>query len=182
MQTAEALQAGIHQEVLYYMRDTGLLETLARGLYRLADAPALGNPDLVTIGLKVPKGVICLISALSFHELTTQIPHAVDVALVRGSEKPRIDYPPIHVYWTVQSIFKIGIDVYKLDGHNVQIYNAERTLVDCFRQRNKLGLDTAMEAVRLYRERKQVNSDMIMEYARLCRVESTIRPYLEAIL
>ncbi len=95
LRTAQALRAGIHPSTLYAMRDSGVLEQVSRGVYRLADSPPLGNPDLVTVATRIPAGVICLISALSFHELTTQIPHEVHVALAAGAEEPRVDFPPI---------------------------------------------------------------------------------------
>ncbi len=123
MRTAEAMKAGIHPEVIYKMRDEGLLEPLARGLYRLIGTPEPGFPDLVAVALKIPKGVICMISALSFHEMTTQLPHAVDIVLVRGSEPPRLDYPPIHLYWSVAHVFKCGIEKQMVDGITVRIHN-----------------------------------------------------------
>ena len=96
LSTKDALHQGIHQRTLYRMRDTGILERFERGLYRLSELPPLSNPDLITVARKVPKGVICLISALHFHEMTTQIPHRVSVAVSRGTEKPRFKFPPIH--------------------------------------------------------------------------------------
>ncbi len=182
LRTGEALAAGIHPEVLYRMRDEGQLEMLARGLYRLADAPELGSPDLVTVSLRVPRAVVCMISALSFHRITTQTPHAVDIALPRGAERPRMDYPPINVYWAVERIYSCGIEIYKVDGESVRIYSPEKTIVDCFRYRNKLGLDTALEALRLYRERLPVQTDRLLEIARVCRMAKVIRPYLEGVL
>lgn len=182
MRTGEAMAAGIHPEILYAMRDAGILEQLAKGLFRLTEIPELKNPDLVTIALKIPKGVICMISALSFHRITTQIPHAVDVALIRGSEPPRIAYPPIHVYWSVEHILQCGVEEQMVDGTQIRMHNPERALVDAFRHRNKIGFDTAMEALRLYRERLPLKVDRIMEYARVCRVAGVIRPYLEGTL
>lgn len=182
MRTQEALAAGIHPEVLYQMRDTALLERLTRGLYRLADSPKLGNPDLVTVAMKIPKGVVCLISALSFHNITTQIPHAIDIALIRGAETPRIDYPPVNIYWSVERIFNRGVVAENVDGRSVRIYSPEKTIVDCFRYRNKIGLDTAIEALRLYRERKRFKADDLMLCARICRAEKLIKPYVEGVL
>jgi predicted transcriptional regulator of viral defense system len=182
MRTGEAIAAGVHPETLYAMRDTGLLDKLARGVYRLIDAPDLGSPDLVTVTLKIPKGIICMISALAYHQMTSEIPHAVDVALVRGSEPPRIDYPPVHVYWSVTHIFDCGVEEHNVDQRMIRIYSPEKTLVDCFRHRNKMGMDVAIEALRLYRERKRMKPALIMEYARICRAEGMIRPYLESML
>ncbi len=182
LRTGEVLDAGVHPRTLYAMRDAGILERLSRGLYRLADLPPLGNPDLVSVGLKVPKGVVCLISALAYHELTTQIPHEVYVALARGAEPPRLDYPPLRVFWFTGKAFTEGIDRYEVDGVPVRIYTPEKTLADCFKYRNKIGLDVAIEALQLYRDRKPLKTDELMRLARVCRVERVMRPYLEALL
>ena len=182
MRTAQALRAGIHPGTLYAMRDSGMLVVVSRGLYRLSDSPPLANPDLVTVASRIPGGVICLISALAFHELTTQIPHEVHVALPRGAEEPRLNHPPIKTYRFTGKAFTEGIEIQKLDGVSVNIYSPEKTLADCFKFRNKIGLDTAVEAIRLYRERRSIKVDNLMHYAEICRVKRIIRPYLEAIL
>jgi predicted transcriptional regulator of viral defense system len=182
LRTAQALRAGIHPSTLYAMRDVGTLEVVSRGVFRLAGSEPLGNPDLVTVATRVPNGVICLISALAFHQITTQIPHEVHVALQRGAKLPRLEYPPIKFYWFRDQAFTAGVDTQKIDGVDIRIYSPEKTLADCFKFRNKIGLDTAVEAVRFYRERRSVNVDALMRYASICRVEKVMRPYLEAIL
>ena len=182
LRTGDAIKLGIHPETLYRMRDEGVLESLSRGLFRLTDQPGLGSPDLVAVSMRAPQSVICMISALSFHGITTQVPHAVDLALPRGSERPRINHPPVRIYWAVPRIFNCGIEEHRVDGRTIRVYSPERTLVDCFRYRNKIGLDTAIEALRLYRERKPVKPDAIMDCARTCRIARIIRPYLEGIL
>jgi predicted transcriptional regulator of viral defense system len=182
LRTAQALRAGIHPGTLYAMRDSGVLEVVSRGVYRLAGGEPLGNPDLVTVAARVPGGVFCLISALAFHEITTQIPHEVHVALPRGAEEPRLDHPPIKTYRFTGESFTEGVEIHKLDGVRVRIYSPEKTLADCFKFRNRVGLDTAVEAIRFYARRKDVKVDDIMRYAVICRVEKIIRPYLEAIL
>lgn len=164
------------------MRDSGMLEVVSRGVHRLADKFPLANPDLVTVATRIPSGVICLISALAFHELTTQIPHEVHVALPRGAEEPRLDHPPIKTYRFSGEAFTEGMETHELDGVGVRIYSPEKTLADCFKFRNKVGLDTAVEALRFYRERRSIKVDDFMRYAVICRVKKIIRPYLEAIL
>jgi predicted transcriptional regulator of viral defense system len=178
----EALQAGIHRRMLYSMLEAGLIEQLTRGLYRLTDLPSLGNPDLVSVARKVPSSVICLISALSYHEISTQIPHEVHVALERGTEAPRLSHPPIRVFWFSGQAFTLGIQTHAIDGVPVRIYSPEKTIADCFKYRNKIGLDTAIEALKLYRKKKRFKADDLMNFARACRVEKIIRPYLEALL
>ena len=182
LKTGEALSAGIHPGTLYEMHRSGILQQLARGLYRLADLPPLGNPDLVSVSLKIPNGVICLISALAYHEITTQVPHEVYVALERGAEVPRLNHPPIRIFWFSGQAFTHGIQTHRIDGVSVRIYNPEKTIADCFKYRNKIGLDTAIEALKLYREKKRFKSNDLMQFARVCRVEKVIRPYLEALL
>jgi predicted transcriptional regulator of viral defense system len=182
LRTGAALRAGIHPRTLYDMRDEGVVEQLSRGLYRLADLPALSNPDLVTVALKIPAGVVCLISALAYHEITTQIPHEVHVALPRGAEPPRLKHPPLRVFWFTGRSFTEGIETHKVDGIRLRVYSPEKTLADCFKYRNKLGLDTVLEALKLYRSRKRPNVDELMKFARICRVEKVMRPYLQALL
>jgi predicted transcriptional regulator of viral defense system len=172
----------VHPRTLYHLRARGLIEPLARGLYRLADLPPLGEPDLVTVARKVPRGVVCLISALAHHDLTTQIPHAVHLALERGTERPRLDYPPLEVYWFSAVAFRAGIQEVTLDRVPVRIYDAEKTVADCFKFRGRIGTDVALEALRLWTARRGRNVDRLLEYARIDRVERVIRPYLEALV
>jgi predicted transcriptional regulator of viral defense system len=182
LRTSEAIRLGIHPRTLYAMRDAGMLERLSRGLYRLADLPPLGDPDWVVVAMRVPSGVVCLISALAWHELTTQIPHEVYLALPRGAEPPRLDHPPIRVFWFTGRAFSEGIETHEVDGVPVRIYGVEKTLADCFKYRNKIGLDTAVEALKRYVGSRRVQVDKLMAFARICRVEKVMRPYLEALL
>ena len=178
----EAIKAGIHPRTLYAMRDKGVIECIGRGLYRLADLAPLGNPDLATVALKIPKGVICLISALAYHELTTEIPHEIYLALPRGTEPPRLEYPPLRVFWFGASAFEKGIEHHDVDGIALKVYSSEKTLADCFKYRNKIGLDVVLEALKFYRQRKRFQVNELMNYARVCRVEKIMRPYVEALL
>ncbi len=179
---ADAIRAGIHRRTLYALRDAGAIELLTRGLYRLADNVPLGNPDLVTVALKVPQGVICLISALAYHDLTTQIPHEVYVAIARKNEPPRITHPPIRTFRFTGLAFTDGIENHSIDKVPVRIYSREKTLADCFKYRNKIGLDTVLEALRLYKEKGRIDADALIRYAKICRVRRIMQPYLEAIL
>jgi predicted transcriptional regulator of viral defense system len=180
LRMAEALRLGINRNTLYAMRDAHVVEPISRGVYRLASLDPLTHPDLVTVALRVPQGVLCLISALSFHELTTQVPHAIDVALERGKTKPRLDYPPTRFVWFSGPAFHDGIETHKLDGVAVRIYDPEKTLVDIFRYRNQIGMDVALEALRFWRERRKRKLDVLLKYARMRHVERAMRPYLEA--
>ena len=182
LRTMQAVRLGVHPRTLYAMRDNGVLEQLARGLYRLADLPPLGTPDLVGVAKMVPSGVICLISALSFHELTTQIPHEVHVAIPRGSETPRLAHPPLRVFRFSGQALAEGIESHVVDGVGIKVYSAAKTVADCFKFRNKLGLDTALEGLKLYLGSDQVSVDELMRFAGVCRVTSVVRPYVEALL
>ncbi len=182
LRMSEALRLGINRKTLYAMRDAGVVEAVTRGLYRLASLGPLAHPDLVTVATRVPQGVLCLISALSFHELTTQVPHTIDVALERGRRKPRLDYPPTRFFWFSGPAFREGIETHTLDGVPVRIYDPEKTLADGFRYRNQIGMDVVLEALRLWRERRRKKLDVLLKYARMRHVERAMRPYLEAML
>ena len=179
--TSEALEFGIHRRTLYYLRDTGRLEQISRGVYRLTDLPPLQAPDLVTVTARVPEAVICLISALAFHEITTEAPHEVHIALPRGMSGPELDYPPVRAFHFSGPALTEGIEAHEMDGVSVKIYNAAKTLADAFKFRNKIGLAIALEALRLYLEGPEASLRDLIKYARICRVETIIQPYLEAL-
>ena len=180
IRTSEVLKAGIHPRTLYALRDSNILERISRGFYRLTDGPPLSNPDLVTVAAKIPQGVVCLISALSFHEMTTQIPHSISIALAPGRKVPRLDYPAISVYRFSKASLAVGIEHHMIDSVAVKVYSPEKTLADCFKFRNKLGMDVVLEALKLYRTRDRFKVAELLEYARVCRVERVTKPYLEA--
>jgi len=182
LRMGEAIQYGISRYMLYKMRDNGALEQISRGIYRLADLAPISNPDLITVCLRYPKAVVCLISALSYHNMTTQIPREVSIAVSRETRIPSLDYPPIHAFKFSSEAFGSGIEKHQIDGVTVQIYSAEKTLADCFKFRNKLGMDVVLEALKFYRSQKEINMDMLLKYARVCRIEKLMRPYLESSL
>lgn len=179
LRMSEALEKGISRYSLYKMLNEGSLEQLSRGVYRLAELPAVGNPDLVTVSLRIPNAVICLVSALAVHQLTTQIPHAVDIALSRTARTPALEYPAIRVHRFAEPARSAGIETTIIDTVPVRVYNAEKTIADCFRYRNRLGMDIILEAMKLYAKKEQPNFGKILEYARINRVEKAIYPYLE---
>ena len=172
---------GITTRTLRQLLDNGILQCESRGLYRLADSVVDENHDLALVALRVPKGVICLISALSFHNLTDQIPHQVYLALPNDAEKPLLEYPPMRLFWLSQKFYSEGIDVHKIEGVPVKIYNPEKTVADCFKFRNKIGLDVAINSLKAYRNKPGFEVEKIMYHARSDKVERIIQPYLEAI-
>ena len=181
LHASKAIALGITPRTLYAMRDAGVLAPVSRGLYRLADLPPFSEPDLVTVALRIPKAVICLISALAFHDLTTQIPHAVHVALPQDAEKPRLNYPPLRLYWLSTQAYQAGIEKHTVDGVMVKVYNAEKTVADCFKFRNKIGMEVAIEALKRYREGGDFRLPRLQHFARICRVDNVMRPYLEML-
>ncbi|MFZ5759834.1 MAG: type IV toxin-antitoxin system AbiEi family antitoxin domain-containing protein [Thermodesulfobacteriota bacterium] len=182
LRTGEALKAGIHPRVLYSLRDQEKIEQVSRGVYRLSNLPPISNPDLVSVALRVPKAVICLISALSFHHLTTQVPHKVAIALERGTESPRIDFPPVSIHRFTKEAYYAGVEKHEIDGVEILVYSPEKTIADCFKFRNKLGLDVVLEALKLYKERGRLNTEELMRYGHICRVSKIMKPYLEAMV
>jgi predicted transcriptional regulator of viral defense system len=182
LRTKEALAAGIHRRTLYAMKKEGKIVGLARGVFRLADLPPLQNPDLATVAKRIPQGIVCLISALSFHGLTTQIPHEVYLAIPRSSWRPLLAFPPLRIYPFSRPALMAGIETHTIDGIPVRVYGPEKTLADCFKYRNKIGTGVFQEGLRMYRRQRKPNFDKVLEYARICRVERLIRPHLEAIL
>lgn len=182
LRMSEAIERGMTRYMLYALRDRGVIEQVSRGVYRLVDLPPISNPDLVTVSLRVPTAVICLVSALAYHEITTQIPHAVSVALPKESRPPSLDYPPLMVHRFSAQAYSTGIETHQIDGVSIKIYSPEKTLADCFKFRNKIGMDVVLEALKLYKARKKFNLGELLKYGRICRVEKIMRPYLEATL
>jgi len=182
LRMSKAIGNGISRYTLYKMRDDGIIEQISRGIYRLVDLPPISNPDLVTVGLRFPNAVVCLISALSYHEITTQIPHEVSVAVLRNARMPSLDSPPVRAYKFSDEAFNAGVEIHQIDRVSVQIYSVEKTLADCFKYRNKLGMDVVLEALKLYRSQKKYNLNELLKYAKICRVDKVMKPYLEATL
>lgn len=182
LRTAEAIREGIQPRILYAMRDAGMVEALTRGCYRLTDMAPMSNPDLAVVAKAAPKGVVCLISALAFHDITTQIPRAVDLALPAHTHRPTISYPPVQAYWFSGKAYSEGVEMHEIDGVPVRIYDPAKTVADCFKYRNKVGLDVAIEALRFCRERKRISVADFLHFAKICRVSTVMSPYLEAML
>lgn len=179
--TRDVLKLKIHTRNLSAMVNQGLLEKISRGTYRLPGRPQ-ENPDMVNVVSRIPKGVVCLISALAYHGITTQIPREVYLAVARGTEMPRLDYPPIRLFRFSKEALASGTETHIIEGVPVKIFSPEKTLADCFKFRAKVGLDTAIEALKMYLRRKNKDINKLMAYAKICRVENVMRPYLESLL
>jgi len=181
IRTNEALAQGIHRRTLYGLRDDGMIIPISRGLFQLPDLDIPTHVGLAEVSKRVPKGVVCLISALAFHELTTQTPHYIWLAVDRKARKPSIDYPPVRVFFFSARAFTRGIETHRIMEQNVRIYSAPKTVIDCFRWQDAVGLDVAIEAARQYLKRPESTASKLMEYAKICKVERLVRPYLQAI-
>ena len=171
--------AGFRRQDLQYLIKIGRVERLTRGVYQVAKAPILSNPSYAEVFLRAPKAVLCLLSALNFHELTTQLPHVVWIAVEGTSRAPKLDYPPLRVARFTGDAFAKGVEKHTVDGITLQVYSVAKTVADLFKMRNKLGLDTAMEALReALRSRKTTRAE-ILKMAKVCRMDRVMRPYLE---
>jgi predicted transcriptional regulator of viral defense system len=180
LRMSQALEGGTSRSVLYSLRDKGIIVQVSRGLYRLAELPEHREPDLCIVSLRYPRAVICLISALAYHDMTTQVPHEVSIALPRGCRAPSMAVPPVRHFFFSGLAYEAGIKEHDLDGVKVRVYDREKTLADVFRFRNKLGLDVFLEALKLYKDTGNTKPALLMDYARICDVEKAMRPYLEA--
>lgn len=182
LKMSQAISLGLTRYMLYSMVEKGVLEKVTHGLYRLKELEPISNPDLVIVAIRFPKAVICLISALAFHEMTTQIPHEVSVAVPKDSRKIKLQSPPVITHKFSEESYQEGIQNHQIDDTLVQVYSPEKTLADCFKFRNKIGMDVFLEALKLYKSRFKPNISEILKYSRVCRVESLIKPYLESNL
>lgn len=174
--------AGVHPRTLAEMVEAGMVRRISRGVYQLAHTDATTDPDLAIVAVKAPRGVVCLISALAFHGLTTQIPHHVDLALPPGARSPKLGHPPIQVYRFGGRSMTDGVEKHNLGGRSVRIFCPAKSVADCFKFRNKLGLDVAVEALRACLRERQANVAEIMRFAEIDRVTKVMRPYIEAVV
>ena len=178
---AEDLEAvGISRNYLYRMHKEGLLKKSAVGLYTLPEAPVTENSSLAEVAKRLPRAVVCLISALSYHEITTQIPYEIWLTIPRGSWRPDVEYPPLYLTYVSEPAYSFGIREHVINGVAVKIYSPAKTVADCFKFRNKVGLDVAIEALREAWRSRKVTMDELVEAAGVDRVSKIMRPYLEA--
>ena len=155
---------------------------IGRGLYSLPDVEATVYHGIAQASKVVPKGVICLLSALRFHEIGTQVPHEVWIAIDRKSARPKARNPKMRIVRFSAKALTEGIDKHSIEGVPVKIYNPAKTVADCFKYRNKIGLDVALEALREAIRERKCTIDELWQYAKICRVTNIMRPYMEAIV
>lgn len=176
------LKDGFHPDSLAILTRDGQVEKIGRGLYRLTDYISGSHPDLVTASLQAPRGVICLLSALSFYEATSEIPRYVDIAIPRNTHANRIKYPPVRFYRFAPTVWEAGIVEHEIEGLTIRIYSLAKTIADCFKFRNKIGANVARDALKVAIVEKNVKPKEIMHYAKVCRVDAIIKPILEALI
>jgi predicted transcriptional regulator of viral defense system len=177
----ELNRLGIPTIYLTRLVQEGRIERVNRGLYRFPDAEITEHFTLVQAAKKIPNGVVCLLSALSFHEFTTQLPHQIWIAVERGKWEAGLRDLPIRIFEFSGKAFNAGIEKHRIEGGTTKVYCLEKTVADCFKYRNKIGLDVAMEALRECRRERRCKNDDLWHYAKICRVANVMRPYLEAM-
>lgn len=182
MRTSEMIQSGISPRDIYAMRDKGITIQLAKGLYRLADQKPLDEPDWVIIAKKITGAVICLTSALAYYEYTEAIPRRISIALPRESEKPRLKYPPLWIFWLSKEPYSAGIKEIRINDIPIKIYSLEKTIADCIKFRKKIGEETAIQAFKKYVNSGDFDPNQLNQYGKVNRVNTVMQEYLNAIL
>lgn len=171
---------GVPRSALTRLTERGLVTQVSRGLYRLADTRISEHISLAEACRRVPHGIVCLLSALRFHGLTTQSPHEVWLAIDHKARRPRVEYPPIRIVHVSGPAREAGVETHVIDGVPVRIYSAAKTVADCFKFRRLVGLDAALEALRDYRRGRR-SMDDLWRFARIDRMTNVMRPYIEAL-
>ncbi len=177
----EVTEQGFHPEYLRRLCQEGQIERVARGVYVAADRDLGAHQTLAEAAKRVPKGVICLLSALRFHEIGTQSPHRVWMAIDRKAALPKIEELPIEIVRFSGSALSEGVEEHDIGGVAIRVYCPAKTVADCFKYRNKIGLDVALEALEDAWQQNEVTAEDLWNYARICRVANVMRPYMEAI-
>lgn len=173
---------GLPKDYLYQLAKEGLVEQLGRGLYQLPGSDISEWTSYVEVQRQVPKGVFCLLSALVFHQFTTQNPHELWVAIPNKAWRPQVDYPPVRYITMSGSALEQGIETHCIEGVDIKVYSAAKTVADCFKFRKRVGLDVAIEALKEGWRLKKFTMDELMHSAQVCRVTNIIQPYAETIV
>ena len=178
----EIADAGIHRQVLTRLVAAHQLERVVRGVYRIPDRPFTEHHGLALVSSSIPQGVICLLSALQFHQLGTQLPSEVWISIDRRARRPALKYPPLRILRFSGAALSQGIETHRIEGQTVRVYNIAKTLADCVKYRHKIGIDVVLEALREAWRSRRFTMEELDRYAAICRVQRVMRPYLEALL
>lgn len=160
----------------------GKLERIQRGVYRVTNSLPISHESLLEVSLSIPKAVVCLVSALEFHQLTTAVANEVQIALPQGWRKPKLTYPPLQVVHFSRHLYELGIEKHLIEEHQLKVYSPEKTLVDCFYYRNQVGKDVFLESLRNYLSKSSRDIHKLIDMTRARRVEKAMQPYLEALV
>lgn len=182
LQARDIEEAGLSRNYLYTLCGEGLLEKTARGLYVLPGMMLSEHVVLAEIAKRAPRAVVCLLSSLAYHGITTQLPHEVWIAVPRGAWHPQVEYPPLNLSYMSQEAYSFGIQSHEIDGVPVKVYSPAKTVADCFKFRSKVGLDVAIEALREAWRSRKATMDELMASAKVCKVSKVMRPYLESAI
>ncbi len=181
--TKDIIEADIHSSHLYKLQDKGEIIRIKRGLYRWNDDEFNSNTELIEVINIVPNGVICLLSALSYYDLTTTNPWEYYIAIHRNQHRPKLpEYPPISIFYFADKQYNTGIEDVDISGSMVKIYNKEKTICDCIRLRNKVGTDVIKEAMQNYLKKKEMNISKLLEYAEITGAKNIVKRYLEVLV
>jgi predicted transcriptional regulator of viral defense system len=173
--------AGIPRNYLSRLVKRGKLQKLGRGIYAAVTLPASEHISLLEVSRKVPKAVICLLSALQFHEIGTQFPHEIWIAIDVKAWAPQIDSPAIRIVRFSGQALIFGVEQKRIDGLEIRVFNPAKTVADCFKFRHKIGMDIALEALRDCYRQKKASMNELWEAAKICRVANVMKPYLESL-
>lgn len=183
LRARDVARQGIHTSTLTRLTKSRVLEKVGPGRYRLTKGTrSTEHHDLAVATAAVPRSVVCLVSALQFHDIGTQLPAEVWIAVPRGTRVPRVSVPPLRVVNVSTAVFDLGIEEHRIEGQSVRIYSLARTVADCFRFRNKVGLDVALEALKEAWRSKRLKLDELNRIAKKLRVQRVMQPYLEMVV
>jgi predicted transcriptional regulator of viral defense system len=180
--TRDITNAGIYNIYLNRFLEDGRIERIKRGLYRWVGMNETNYQGIIDVSKAIPGGVICLLSALSFYNLTTAKPMEVSIAVNRKRKVVKPDYPPTKIYYFADSIFKAGIEEQRIGNISVLMYDREKSICDCIKYRNQLGMDITKEALYEYLKNTNRNLELLMKYAEICRIKPVLKNYLEVLL
>lgn len=182
LRARDLAEHGLPTMALSRLVATGRLERVARGIYSLPGIPLSEHRSLAEVALRVPQGIVCLLSALRVHDIGTQAPFEVWIAIPSNSPTPQLDQPALRAIRMSGRALSEGVESTQIDGVNVRVFNAAKTIADCFKFRNKIGLDVALEALREGWTQRKVTVDALWHYATINRVSNVMRPYLESVI
>jgi len=182
LSSADVRAHGWSPQLLIKLEQSGKLQRITRGLYSLPDGPITEHQSLIEICRRVPKAVVCLLSALQFHEIGTQLPFEVWIALPEATQTPALDNPAVRIARLRGEAYSEGIETLVEHGSTIRVYSVAKTITDCFKFRHKVGLDVALEALKDAWRQRKIDMDQVTHFARINRVDKVMQPYLEAVV